>query len=418
MRGGIGSCLLSRMVLNEAYQKGKFMQKKGLKNSQLRIGVIGVSGRGVMVKSMHRPEGEAVVVAGADIYQEFAPKFHEFYGDDAFFTTDYRRLLERDDIDAVVVTSPDPYHAEHAIAALEAGKHVYCEKPLAITVADCDRILKAYLDSGKHLMMGFNMRYMNIFRTMKDIVDAGTIGEIKAVWVRHFVGSGGKWYYHDWHANRRKSTSLLLQKASHDFDMIHWITGRWTSKVAAFGSLDFFGGDKPDTLECPDCPEKHECPEYQEWPHHQFCCFRKEVDVEDNSVVIMELEHGLKATYTQCHFTPDYWRNYVFIGTEGRMENLDDSTSVIVKTRRSSKWKNLSDRTYTVKKAEGGHGGSDTSITQGFIDLLLTGKQPVSSPLAGRMSVAVGCAAAESMRAGGQLVQIPALPQALRRLPR
>jgi len=265
------------------------------------------------------------------------------------------------------------------------------------------------------LMVGFNMRHMNIFRTMKEIADSGAIGEIRAVWVRHFVGSGGRWYFHDWHANRKTSTSLLLQKASHDIDMIHWITGKYTRRVAAFGSLDFYGGNKPNKLECPSCPEKDTCTEYQEWPHHQFCCFRKEVSVEDNSMMMMELDTGIKATYTQCHFTPDYFRNYTFIGTEGRIENMDDSTKVICLTRTlSKKSKNLANRTYDVKPARGGHGGADPKICKDFIDMITQGKYPVSTPAAGRMSVAVGCAATESLRHGGKVIAIQPLPRGVR----
>lgn len=379
--------------------------------SQIRIGVIGVSGRGGLVSHMHHPEGRSLVVGGADIHAKFFADFRKRFGEAVFVTEDYRKLVERKDIDAVVVASPDFCHEEHAVAALRAGKHVYCEKPLAITTAGCDHILKAWKASGRRLMVGFNMRHMSIFKCMKEIVDSGTIGEVRAVWVRHFVGTGGRWYFHDWHANRKTSTSLLLQKASHDFDMIHWITGKYTRRVAAFGSLDFYGGNKPNTLECRACPEKDTCAEYQEWPHHEFCCFRKEVSVEDNSVVIMELENGIKATYTQCHFTPDYFRNYTFIGTEGRIENMDDSTKVICQTRSlSKKSKNLSDRTYTVKPAEGGHGGADPVICRDFLDMIQKGKDPVSTPVAGRMSVAVGCAATESLRHGGQVVAIPPLP--------
>jgi predicted dehydrogenase len=313
------------------------------------------------------------------------------------------------------VTSPDFCHEEHAVAALAAGKHVYCEKPLAITTAGCDHILRAWQKSGKRLMVGFNMRHMNIFRCMKEIVDAGTIGEIRAVWVRHFVCYGGQWYFHDWHACRKTATSLLLQKASHDIDMIHWITGKYTRRTAAFGGLDFFGGNKPNKLECSACPERESCTEVNQWPHHEYCCFRKEVDVEDNSVMIMDLEGGIKATYTQCHFTPDYFRNYTFIGTEGRIENLDDHSRVICLTRsRSKKSKNLSNRTYDIKPAEGGHGGADPVICNDFLDMILAGKEPVSTPVAGRMSVAVGCAATESLRHGGKIVAIPPLPKGIR----
>lgn len=382
---------------------------------QVRIGVIGVSGRGTIASHWHQPDGKSIVVAGADVNEEFLLDFKKQFGESVFISTDYRKLLERDDVDAVAVTSPDFCHEEHAIAALEAGKHVFCEKPLAITVEGCDRVLDAWQKSGKHLMVGFNMRYMNIFRGMKEIVDSGVIGEVKAVWVRHFVGHGGEWYYHDWHANRKNTTSLLLQKASHDFDMIHWISGSYTRHVAAFGSLDFYGGEKPNDLECPRCPERDKCSEFQLWPHHQYCVFRKEVDVEDNSVIIMELENGIKATYSQCHFAPDYFRNYTFIGTEGRVENLDDQFKVIVLTRdRSKKWKNLSNRIYNVKPAEGGHGGADPVICRDFIDMITTGKKPVATPVAGRMSVAVGCAATESMRTGGKVVEVAPLPSWLK----
>ena len=380
-------------------------------SDQVRIGMIGVAGRGGLANHWHQPNGKSIVVAGADLHENLLADFRKKYGESIFTTKDYRRLLDRKDIDAIAVTTPDFCHEEQAVAALQAGKHVFCEKPLSITTEGCDRILKTWRSSGKRLMVGFCMRYMNIFRTMKEIVDAGTIGEIKAVWVRHFVGHGGRWYFHDWHANRKKSTGLLLQKASHDIDMIHWISGQYTRKVAAFGSMDFYGGNKPNDRECPTCPEKATCAEYQEWPYHQYCCFRKEVDVEDNSVVMMELENGIKAVYTQCHFTPDYFRNYTFIGTEGRIENMDDTSKVILKTRSlSKKWKNLADRTYDVKTASGGHGGSDPLICADFVDMVLTGKKPTADAVAGRMSVAVGCAATKSLRSGGKVIAIKPLP--------
>jgi len=328
-----------------------------------------------------------------------------------FTTTNYKKLLKRKDIDAIAIMSPDFTHEEYAVAALNAGKHVFCEKPLAITTRGCDNILNAWHKSGKRLVVGFNMRYMKIFRVMKDIVDSGVIGEIKAVWVRHFVGYGGDFYYHDWHANRKNTTSLLLQKASHDIDIIHWITGKYTKKVAAFGSLDYYGGNKPNNLKCSECAESGTCVEFIKWQYHDYCVFRKEVNVEDNSVVIMELENGIKATYTQCHFTPDYFRNYTFIGTEGRIENLDDNFKVIMKMRsRSNKWKNYADSTLDIRPAEGGHGGADPVICKDFIDVILTGKEPVATPIAGRMSVSVGCKATESIRSGGKVLEVPPVP--------
>lgn len=373
---------------------------------KLRIGVIGVWGRGAIARHWQE-SGRAEVVAGADISDANLARFQNEINPKAYITKDYRELLDRTDIDAISVTAPDYTHEEYAVAALEAGKHVFCEKPLAITIDGCDHILRTWRSSGKKLMVGFNMRYMNMFRTMKEIVDAGVIGEIKAVWVRHFVGRGGDFYYHDWHGTRENTTGLLLQKGSHDIDIVHWITGQYTRRVVAMGSLDFFGGNQPNSLTCDDCPKVNTCTEAQPGSTRVQCAFRQEIDVEDNNMVLMDLANGIKAAYLQCHFTPDYHRNYTFIGTEGRMENSEPEGKVWVKTRRSGTWREYADRTYEIKKAVGGHGGADPVICRDFLDMVLDGVEPLATPEAGRMSVAVGCAASESLRNGNMPVDIP-----------
>jgi len=388
--------------------------------SQVRIGVIGATGRGAMAKHWHDPDGDSVVVGAADVSDDALEWFRENVNENGFVTKDYRALLDRDDVDAIAVTSPDHTHEQYVCDAFAAGKHVFTEKPMAITTEGCDRMLAAWVQSGKRFMVGFNMRYMNIFRVMKDAVDSGAIGEVKVVWVRHFVGYGGDWYYHDWHGASRHSTGLLLQKASHDLDMIHWITGRYATRVAGFGGLDYYGGDRPDDLRCPECAERETCVEFQSVDRpgsnkRDQCVFRREIDVEDNSTIMMELEGGVKATYMQCHFTPDYCRNYTFIGTEGRIENLDDDSRVIVRMRdRSKRWKNLAHWDLTVKPASGSHGGADPLICRDFVDMIVKGTRPLSTPLAGRMSVAVGCAATRSIRNGWTPVDIPAVPEEVR----
>ncbi len=388
---------------------------------QIRIGVVGVTFRGMISKSWHKPDGDSVVVAGMDISKKALEIFKREVNEDAFVTQDFDELLARDDIDAVAICSPDFTHKDYVIKAFKAGKHVFGEKPMAIHTEDCDDMLRAWKDSGKKFMIGFNMRYMNMFRIMKDIVDSGTIGDIKAVWVRHFVGYGGHFYYHDWHANSKYSNSLLLQKASHDIDMIHWITGQYTKRVVGMGQLDYYGGDKPNDLRCPDCDERETC-DYNQFVDEKNrsnnmdqCCFRQEVDVEDNSTIIMQLDGGIQATYTQCHFTPDTHRNYVFIGTKGRMENFELEGKVVVqKLRKKGDDSALADITYKVKPAQGGHGGADPVICKDFIDMLVHDKEPIATPLAGRMSVAAGVAGTESIRNQSQPVDVLPIPDDLK----
>lgn len=388
---------------------------------QVRIGVVGVTFRGMISKSWHNPDGDSVVVAGMDTSEKALEIFKREVNEDAFVTQDFDELLARDDIDAVAICSPDFTHKDYVIKAFKAGKHVFGEKPMAIQTEDCDDMLRAWKESGKKFMIGFNMRYMNMFRIMKDIVDSGTIGDIKAVWVRHFVGYGGHFYYHDWHASSKYSNSLLLQKASHDIDMIHWITGQYTKRVVGMGKLDYYGGDKPNDLRCPDCDEKDTC-DYNQFVDEKNrsnnmdqCCFRQEVDVEDNSTIIMQLDGGIQATYTQCHFTPDTHRNYVFIGTKGRMENFELEGKVVVqKLRKKGDDSALADITYKVKPAQGGHGGADPVICKDFIDMLVHGKEPIATPLAGRMSVAAGVAGTQSIRNQSQPVDVPPIPDDLK----
>ena len=78
----------------------------------------------------------------------------------------------------------------------------------------------------------------------------------------------------------------------HVRDMLHWLIGRYTKRTTAFGSLDFFGGDKPNDLTCPTCPERETCTEVS-YSNRIQCCFRREVDVEDNQMMIMELDGGM-----------------------------------------------------------------------------------------------------------------------------
>ncbi len=124
-------------------------------------------------------------------------------------------------LDVAIVTTPDDTHFAVASRLLEAGISVYLEMPMAITLEDCDRLLEVAERSGARLYVGHNMRHSAVVKQMKDLIDSGAIGEVKSIWCRHFVGNGGDYYFKDWHAERARVNSLLLQKATHDIDVIH-----------------------------------------------------------------------------------------------------------------------------------------------------------------------------------------------------
>ena len=382
---------------------------------QLKLGMIGVWGRAYYLKDhLHRPDGESVIVAGADSSGFALEKFTEYAGPAAFATRDYRELLARGELDGVIICTPDKFHEEHAVAALEAGHHIYLEKPMAITTGGSDKICAAAERNGRKLMMGFPLRYSPIVKRAKELIDEGVLGDVKAIWMRHFVGYGSDFYFHDWHSLRENTNSLLLQKASHDLDVMHWLADSYTEAAAGFGGLDLFGGDRPDDRDCnATCEEREHCAEAQPladrfglpYPRRQ-CAFRKEVDIEDNLVVSLKLANGVKGAYLQCNFSPDSERNYAVIGTEGRLEiNLHQNSIRLLRRPHNQAFEEIDRHSSVVEidpeSLKGDHGGADPKIARGFLDYLLRDIPPRATMLDGRMSVAAGCAATDSIRLGG-----------------
>ena len=375
---------------------------------ELRIGVIGAGGRGGLAAHAHKPETGVRLVAGADIVPETRVKFKERYGPDTFVTDDYHELLQRADIDAVFVSSPDFLHEEHAVAALEAGKHVYLEKPMAITIEGCDRILRAAFAAKRKIYLGHNMRHMSFVLKMKELIDKGAIGEVKAGWCRHFICYGGDAYFKDWHAERSKTTSLLLQKGAHDIDVLHWLCGGYSTRVNAIGALTLY-----NQIQDRHAPDERGDASYcfDHWPPLAHKGLNPIIDVEDLSMMQMQLDNGVFCSYQQCHYTPDGWRNYTIIGTEGRIENFGDSPGecVVRLWNRKSFYNPYGDEQFFMPVVSGGHGGADPSIVDEFVRYVRTGGKVTTSPIAARYSVAAGCLAAHSLRHGGIPIDIPRL---------
>lgn len=378
--------------------------------NEIGIGVIGAGGRGGLALYAHRPGQGVRITAGADVNPEALSRFNQRCGGDVFTTNDYREIIARPDVHAVFVTSPDYLHEEHAVAALEAGKAVYLEKPMAISIEGCDRILETARSTGTKLYLGHNMRHFGSVLKMKEIIDSGLIGEVRAAWCRHFVSYGGDAYFRDWHSEQRYSTGLLLQKGAHDIDVIHWLTGAYSVAVAAMGSLSVYN----------NCPRRDESkpgdPSFrtERWPPLEQRGFSPVINVEDHTMLLMQLENGAQAAYLQCHYTPDAWRNYTFVGTRGRIENLGESGDcrIAVYTERSDRFSEP-DMVHELNESDEDHVGADPRVVDTFIDFIREGKEPNTSPIAARYAVAAGVLGTESLRNDGGRKTLPRLDESI-----
>ena len=373
----------------------------------LKIGIIGFGARSTLQEEVHRPGQGSRITAVCDLADR-ARQDARLLVPDALVTDSLDELLASG-VDAVMVLTPDDTHAALSIRALEAGVPVFCEKPLAIDLADADAMLATARRTGTRLYIGHNMRHMPVITLMRGLIQSGRIGAVKAVWVRHFVGHGGDFYFKDWHADRRRTNGLLLQKGAHDIDIIHWLAGAYTEQVAAMGGLSVYGGIT-DRRERTD-ERMRDWFSVDNWPPTSLTGLHPVIDVEDISMVNMRLEGGILASYQQCHFTPDYWRNYTVIGTEGRIENFGDVAGSEVKLwNRRHAGAAEADEVFVVPAVpDAGHDGADALLVAEFLRFVRDGGLTETSPVAAREAVAAGILATVSLRGDGSAITIPPL---------
>ncbi|MGP2441724.1 Gfo/Idh/MocA family protein [Streptomyces sp. JW3] len=383
---------------------------------ELRVGVVGVGQRAQLATLADRP-GTARVVSCADPAERGRADARKLFGADVRVHERYEDLLA-DDLDAVFVLTPDDAHTAPALFFLEAGVAVFAEKPLTVDLADCDRVLATAARTRTRLYVGHNLRHLPVLRRMRRIIDEGAIGRVRAVWCRHFVGHGGDYYFKDWHAERARTAGLLLQKGAHDLDAIHWLAGGYSRSVTALGDLAVHG-DNPHRRTAPQGPQRvQDWFDTEVWPPSALRDLNPVVDVEDISMMLTRLDNGVLTSYQQCHFTPDYWRNYTVIGDEGRMENFGDGIEgddpvIKVWNRRRSGYRPDADLNLTVTDENGGeHGGADQAIVAEFLRFAAHGGATDTSPVAAREAVAAGLAATASLRSGGTPVDVPPLDPA------
>lgn len=374
----------------------------------LKVGIVGFGLRASLWKHAHKPGAGSKVTIICDLSERGRADAAEKIPT-ATVTADITELLTSG-IDAVLVLTPDNQHAAVAVQTLKAGIPTFTEKPLDVTLEAADTILRTAYETGTRLYVGHNMRHMPVVVQMHDIIQAGTIGEVKAVWCRHFVGNGGDYYFKDWHAERANTTSLLLQKGAHDIDVIHWLAGGYTKRVSAMGDLAVYG----DIASRRDNSDRRmgDWFSLDNWPPTEQTDLNPVIDVEDISMMQMTLDNGVMASYQQCMFTPDYWRNYTVIGTKGRMENFGDAPGdfIHVWTSRSQDGFVEPDQKIEILDGDGGHGGADPLLIAEFLNFAQHGGITATNPVAARQSVAAGILAAQSLRSDGSALTVPPLP--------
>jgi predicted dehydrogenase len=364
------------------------------------IGVIGCGGRlrGILKRLPGRGQ-ELRVAAICDPNETSLRKTLEELAPGARVCGDFRELAAAPDLDWVMVGSWNCHHREHAVAALEAGKHVFCEKPLATTLEDCLAIRDAWRRSGRTFCLGFVLRYSPHYQKIREILQAGALGRIVSFEFNETLHYEHGGYIHgDWRRRTEWAGSHLLEKCCHDLDLVLWLTGALPLRAASFGGLGFF---RPENASYIERLGKHPNgqPAFSSWadlavtPYENP--FTAEKDIIDHQVAIIEFTGGVRATFhTNCCTNLPERRMYI-CGTEGTLR-ADVLTGSI-------EYRRIGHREELIRPetgAKGGHGGADETLCRSLRACMLEGAKPLADPEDGVRSAIMAFGIDQAMASG------------------
>ncbi|XP_051281551.1 putative oxidoreductase YteT isoform X1 [Dicentrarchus labrax] len=379
--------------------------------SPVRVIVVGAGSRGEIYSQFASVHPDRVQVVGVADPRKFArtkiQQQHKIVDENIF--EDWHSIVEREKFaDAVLICTPDRLHKEPAVAFAKKGYHVLLEKPMATTAEDCKAIVEACTQSGVMLSVGHVLRYDPVIHKIKELIDAGVIGDV--IHIQHLEPVG---FYHFAHSfvrgnwrNEAESSFALLAKSCHDIDLMHhWAGARRCVKVSSFGSVSHFRKENKPTGaadRCLDCSIERDCAYsackiYLDrvkqgntgWPvsvicpssfpdiesvtealrtgPYGRCVYECDNDVCSNQVVNMEFEGGVTAAFSMVAFTEEICKRKTSIyGSKGELTYDGHEVRVFdFLTQRATKHTahNNAPRHFGMS----GHGGADYHLMDAFI---------------------------------------------------
>lgn len=339
----------------------------------VRYGIVGAGMMGLEhIRNLQLIPG-ARIVAVADPHEASLRWARLTLKEDADLIADPRELVAREDVDALVIATPNHTHAEVLLDVLASGKHVLVEKPLCTTVEDCLRVERAASASDGVCWVGMQYRFMPPIAHLIDAVRSGAVGRLVMLAIREhrfpFLAKVGNW-------NRfaRNSGGTLIEKCCHFFDLMRLIVGAEATAVYASGSQDVNHLDERYDGEIPD--------------------------IIDNAYVVVDFENGARALLDLCMFAEGS-RNQEEIavtGDAGKVECFLPDSTVVLGRRDPPR---VESRHVPVEKRileAGFHHGSTYFEHRAFLEAVRSGTPPAVTVRDGVLAVVLGAAAERSLR--------------------
>ena len=407
-------------------------QAKAAKGKKLKIALVGTGSRGSSTwgKDLVGPLGDYVEMIGlCDINLKRAKYAQQYIGINApiYHSNDFERMIEETQPDSVIVTTPDCFHSEYAIRAMEMGCNAISEKPLATQVDQCQRLLDAEIATGKKVTTTFNARHGNYAEEIKRFIQSGEMGRIISAEFHEYLDyDHGASYFRRWHGKSRFSGSLLVHKASHHFDQMNWWLDAEPVQVHAFGKVDFYGGNNSFRgKNCRSCSFKDKCKFY--WDIMQStrdkalyvdnedvdgylrdgCVWDNDIDTYDSMTVEVKYNNGVILCYTLNAYMPYEGQTIAFNGENGRLDIRSyDNQPWEVANPAEFRYTEIfgKTRTWGVQSGTGNHGGSDMKLKKlMFVPGETDPLAKLAGSRAGVTSSIIGIAAKLSIESGERI---------------
>lgn len=361
------------------------------KAKKIGVAVIGAGGRGRSVTRnlLRDSKGNVKVLSVYDPDKKMSVQALKDWSDNTIKVCNtYQQAINTPGVDWVLVFSPNSYHKAHILAGFKAGKHVFSEKPLATTIADCQAIYDAHKKTKLLFATGFVLRYSPIYMKVKQILDSGKLGKILSIDANENVTPGhGGYIMSNWRRLTKYAGPHILEKCCHDLDLINWFIGSVPSRVGGFGGLDFFVPANQHLY------KKHGEKMFAAWadPHRVGSPFTSDKDLMDNQVAIMEYRNKAKVMFqaTMSNMIPE--RRMYFSCTEGNLI-VDLYSSKLEYCRLGDKKKTV------VDFSTDGHGGGDSFIMKELYKTMVNRSLPKCGGNEGLESAVVALAIDQSIR--------------------
>lgn len=337
---------------------------------------VGIIGCGKIAQTRHLPEYNSnpyvKIIAVYDFNKERAESIAREYGAKAYDS--YQQLIEDSDIDAVSVCVRNVDHCKISVDAMKAGKSVLCEKPMAVSLDECEEMVHVSKETGKFLMIGHNQRFTKAHAKAKELLDNGAIGSILTFktcfghqgpesWT---VDSNNVWFFD----STLSVFGAMADLGVHKTDLICFLTGQRIKKVSAV----------LQTLDKKNSKGEH-------------------ISVDDNAICIYQMENGIIGTMTVS------WTYYgaednstIIYGTKGIMRIYDDEKySIVIEGRDGTKICYQLDQIQTNDKQ------TSSGVIDQWVESLMNNKSPLVSGEEAMYAMKAIFAALESSKTGKEI---------------